>query len=551
MFASVAFMNSITPDLWRETLRGQGITLEAVAAVKEDTTEILALVRELRVVKGTTVHEDTLIAMARKIRPRVADRDEALRELERAAPNIAAEQMERGHSGSNVDAFVDDVLRRLADLTEAGELDAAASAADDAVDQAEAGLTQLIGAAINQHLLAYDAQGAARQITRRLTLETPDPANLLDALRREQDIWYERGRDRGLRLDLEVAIALARTSHGRSHDADQRGMALIDLGTALATLGARETGTARLEEAVAAYRGALEEWTRDRVPLGWAATQNNLGTALQTLGARETGTNRLEEAVAAYRDALKERTRDRVPLDWATTKDNFGNTLKLLGERETGTARLVEAVDAYCEALKERTRDRVPLKWAATQMNLGNALQALGVRETGTPRLDEAVAAYREALKENTREHMPLQWAMTQNNLGVALASLGKRKTGTARLDEAVDAYREALKEHTRDRVPLNWAMTSMNLGNALQALGTREIGTARLDEAVDAYRNALKERTCDRVPFDWAMTQANLAIALAEIARRTGGDFSQALAAIDGALARTIHQERHSGWHR
>jgi hypothetical protein len=39
------------------------------------------------------------------------------------------------------------------------------------------------------------------------------------------------------------------------------------------SLGARESGTARLEEAVAAYRAALEEWTRARVPLDWAGTQ--------------------------------------------------------------------------------------------------------------------------------------------------------------------------------------------------------------------------------------------------------------------------------------
>jgi hypothetical protein len=58
------------------------------------------------------------------------------------------------------------------------------------------------------------------------------------------------------------------------------------------------------EKAVAAYRAALEEWTRARVPLDWAQTQNNLGTALATLatlGERESGTARLEEAVAAYR----------------------------------------------------------------------------------------------------------------------------------------------------------------------------------------------------------------------------------------------------------
>ena len=48
----------------------------------------------------------------------------------------------------------------------------------------------------------------------------------------------------------------------------------------------------------------------------------------------------------AYRAALKERTRDRVPLDWATTQNNLGNALETLGDRESGTARLEEAVVA-------------------------------------------------------------------------------------------------------------------------------------------------------------------------------------------------------------
>ncbi len=46
-------------------------------------------------------------------------------------------------------------------------------------------------------------------------------------------------------------------------------------------------------------------------------TQNNLGNALLTIGRRESGTERLEQAVAAYREALQEYTLERVPLDWA------------------------------------------------------------------------------------------------------------------------------------------------------------------------------------------------------------------------------------------
>jgi hypothetical protein len=40
-------------------------------------------------------------------------------------------------------------------------------------------------------------------------------------------------------------------------------------------------------------------------------TQSNLGVALAALGDRESGTVRLEEAVAVYHAALEEQTRDR------------------------------------------------------------------------------------------------------------------------------------------------------------------------------------------------------------------------------------------------
>lgn len=106
------------------------------------------------------------------------------------------------------------------------------------------------------------------------------------------------------------------------------------------------------------YRAALLELTRERAPLQWAATQHKLGNALLGLGERESGTVRLEEAVAAYHAALAERTREQVPLDWAATQNNLGIALQRLGERESGTARLEEAVAAHRAALTEYTRER-------------------------------------------------------------------------------------------------------------------------------------------------------------------------------------------------
>jgi hypothetical protein len=50
---------------------------------------------------------------------------------------------------------------------------------------------------------------------------------------------------------------------------------------------------------------------RETDPDRWAQTLNNLGNGLQTLGERESGTGRLEDAVAGYQAALEERTRER------------------------------------------------------------------------------------------------------------------------------------------------------------------------------------------------------------------------------------------------
>jgi tetratricopeptide (TPR) repeat protein len=78
-----------------------------------------------------------------------------------------------------------------------------------------------------------------------------------------------------------------------------------NLGNALSSLGERESGTVRLEQAVRAYRAALQEWTRERVPLDWAMTQNNLGTALSILGERENQAHLLRNALEAVKGAAE------------------------------------------------------------------------------------------------------------------------------------------------------------------------------------------------------------------------------------------------------
>tara|TARA_R110002051_G_scaffold317556_1_gene398870 strand:- start:1664 stop:3718 length:2055 start_codon:yes stop_codon:yes gene_type:complete len=456
------------------------------------------------------ITQDAIMGLAQRIAAETEDVGQAWLEMQNAM-NIAVQVQAAGNVRSNHGDIVDVVLARVAALARVGKHAAAASEIDDALERAEAQVARLLCSGVAVALLERDTAKAATLLLRKADGDAGGSA-AFETLRALRDHHYQIGRDKVSNLDSALAIDVAALVLARAATPDERGTAGNDLGAALVVRGERERGTARLEQAITAYTEALNDRTRDRVPMQWAMTQTNLGTALQSLGERESNTARLAQAIAAYTEALKERTRDRAPLQWAATQMNLGNALQLLGERESNATRLEQAIATYTEALKEPSRDRGPLDWGATQMNLGNALQALGERKNGMARLEQAIAVYTEALKEYKRDRVPMQWAATQMNLGNTLQALGELECDAARLERAVIAYAKALKERTRDHVPMQWAMTQMNLGKALQALGERENGMARLEQAIAAYSEALKEYTRDRGPLDWAMTQGNMA---------------------------------------
>jgi pimeloyl-ACP methyl ester carboxylesterase len=273
------------------------------------------------------VERRTVFELASRLRPdEILDFDQAVAEVA-AAVETAIEISKKGAYGSNLGALVDTVLAAVAVKTRDGDIEGAAREADQGFREWERSEAErraisvrsgvaLLEAGLAQDILRRDAWAAARRVARIVALEHPEDASARFAATRERrTTFYEHGDEKGINFDLLIAIEIARLELDVAQDPRERGTAQSDLGNALATLGERESGTARLEEAVAAYRAALEERTRERVPLDWAATQNNLGIALRRLGERESGTARLEEAVAAYRAALEERTRERVPLD--------------------------------------------------------------------------------------------------------------------------------------------------------------------------------------------------------------------------------------------
>lgn len=99
-------------------------------------------------------------------------------------------------------------------------------------------------------------------------------------------------------------------------------------------------------------------------------TQNNLGNALQALGERQGDTVRLEEAVAAYRAALSERTRERVPLDWAKSTASLGVAHAWLAER-TGDVQKAQTALSQIElalATARKSGDRRHVAYCAAQL---------------------------------------------------------------------------------------------------------------------------------------------------------------------------------------
>ncbi len=229
------------------------------------------------------------------------------------------------------------------------------------------------------------------------------------------------GRRFGAELELprnfEKVLGTALVAAALSHVApatEQQGTYLVSLLRPVAT---------KLKSLLAARAAGLPLETR-------ANLHASLGVAAYVVGEQTGENNWLEEAVVAFRAALEEQTRERVPLQWATIQNNLGAALMRLGERESGTARLEEAVAAFRAALEESTRERVPLDWAMTQNNLGNALKALGERESGTARLEEAVVAFRAALDVYEAASADYFVNLVTANLRKAEATLEARKTG-------------------------------------------------------------------------------------------------------------------------
>jgi tetratricopeptide (TPR) repeat protein len=247
---------------------------------------------------------------------------------------------------------VEAVPDRLAQIAERYKT-LVAQAEAEAVDDAG---TARLKAELREALDALDMDRADALLAQALAAQDRDLENRAS---QAAITCARRGHLARTRLRYNEAAAHFETAAARlpaGHDGT-RGEYIFETALALCQQGEEFGDNAALQLSIQASRTVLIVFPRERVPLQWAATQNNLGNALRVLGERETGTGRLEEAVEAYRAALEVYTREQMPLEWAMAQNNLGLALLRLGELESGTARLEKAVEAYRAAPEVYTRE--------------------------------------------------------------------------------------------------------------------------------------------------------------------------------------------------
>ncbi len=104
-----------------------------------------------------------------------------------------------------------------------------------------------------------------------------------------------------LGLFIEKVRQPVGASQGRpGWNAEARANVRFILANSLLRFGEEVGKNEPLQEAVTAYREVLKEWTPQRVPWGWAMTQNNLGNALQILGERRNDATLTCKAIESH-----------------------------------------------------------------------------------------------------------------------------------------------------------------------------------------------------------------------------------------------------------
>jgi len=203
-----------------------------------------------------------------------------------------------------------------------------------------------------------------------------------------------------------------------------------------------------------------------------ASVQACFANVMLRTGALPGGIDPHDEAVVAYRTALEFVSREAEPLEWGLLVRNLGVQLQGRAERSGDVETLEAAADSFRNVLQVIPRERFPKMWAAIQNRIGLILYRLDMKTGDTELVKQSLSAYQSALQVYTRLEAPMRWAEVMTNFAQAALVLGEQMRNDEVLEKAADACRSALQVRTRENAPLGWAATQNNTGSALFLLG-------------------------------------------------------------------------------
>ena len=129
-----------------------------------------------------------------------------------------------------------------------------------------------------------------------------------------------------------------------------------NLGLAIGQIGSRQADLRQARRGRRpAQAGARSAHARDRAAVVGRDADQSGGDLLRPGRARGGDIKWYQEGAASLREAMQEITRERDPLKWAALQDNLGLALGNIGRADRRCEVLGEALDAYNLALTERT----------------------------------------------------------------------------------------------------------------------------------------------------------------------------------------------------
>ncbi|MBE1236421.1 cyclic nucleotide-binding domain-containing protein [Phaeovibrio sulfidiphilus] len=221
-----------------------------------------------------------------------------------------------------------------------------------------------------------------------------------------------------------------------------------------------------------------------------AAILESFGNAAATAGHMTDGAEWFDQALEAYRTALETLPRD-ADLEWALLNRSIGVVLQSVGERTGDPAPLTEAAEAYRTALEGIIRRDTPRDWAKLHYRLGEVLYRRALLD-GSDLFKECVDSLQNALQVYSRKEFPAKWAEIVNLLSQVLQVYGDEVKAISLLKRAVDLSQQVLEVRTLDTVPLAWAAAQNTLGSSLFLLGRNTGERATLEDAREAFQASL-----------------------------------------------------------